>query len=318
MKTLFKSSVIALLTIFAISCDSDDNGNVITQLDPTISEFVAANTNYTSLLAALERANLTATLNGTDNFTVFAPNNAAFATFLNDNGFASLEDVPEDLLRNVLLNHVVSGTNASQSLTTGYVNSLAVYGATSNYLSLYVDLSSGVKINGVSNVTTADVAVSNGVVHAVDAVIGLPTVVTFALADPTFATLVAALTRADQPDYVSTLVTSLGSDPAPFTVFAPTNDAFSALLTELSLGSLDDVPTATLTATLNTHVIAGANVRAEDLVDGSVPTLGDAVVIDATNATVTDQNGRVCTIIATNVQAANGVIHAIDKVLLPM
>lgn len=318
MKTLFRISLIAFLAVFVVSCDNDDNGNVITPVDPTISEFVAASSDYSSLLAALERTGLTATLNGTDDFTVFAPNNAAFATFLNDNGFASLDDVPEDVLRNVLLNHVVSGTNASQNLTTGYINSLAVYGTSTNNLSLYVDLSNGVKINGVSNVTAADVAVSNGVVHAVDAVIGLPTVVTFALADPTFSTLVAALTRADQPDYVSTLVTSLGTSPAPFTVFAPTNDAFSALLTELGVGSLDDINTATLTATLNTHVIAGANVRAEDLSDGTVSTLGDDVVIDATNATVTDQNGRVSSIIATNVQAANGVIHAIDTVLLPM
>ncbi len=238
MKPHFRISVIALLTIFVVSCDNDNNGNVITPFDPTISEFVTANSDYSLLLAALERTNLTTTLNGTDDFTVFAPNNAAFATFLNDNGFASLDDAPEDVLRNVLLNHVVSGTNASQNLTTGYINSLAVYGTTSNNLSLYMDLSSGVAINGVSNVTAADVAVSNGVVHAVDAVIGLPPVVTFALADPTFDTFAAALTRADQPDFVSALVTSLGSTPAPFTVFAPTNDAFSALLTELSLGTL--------------------------------------------------------------------------------
>ena len=158
---------------------------------------------------------------------------------------------------------------------------------------------------------------ANGVVHIVDAVIALPTVVTFAVADPTFETLVAALTRADQPDFVSVLSTPLGTSPAPFTVFAPTNTAFGDLLVELGISSLDDIDTATLTATLNTHVIAEANIRAEDLVDGTVGTLGDDIVIDATNATITDQNGRVSNIIVVNVQAANGVVHAIDKVLLP-
>ena len=100
-------------------------------------------------------------------------------------------------------------------------------------------------------------------------------------------------------------------------MFAPTNDAFADLLTELGANDLSDIETATLTATLNTHVIAGANVRAEDLVDGSVTTLGGDIDIDASNASITDANGRVSNIIVVNVQAANGVVHAIDKVLLP-
>jgi uncharacterized surface protein with fasciclin (FAS1) repeats len=194
---------------------------------------------------------------------------------------------------------------------------LATFADTENNLSLYINTESGVTLNGISNVATPDVVAANGVVHIVDAVIALPTVVTFAVADPTFGTLVSALTRPDQPDYVGILSTDAGTSPAPFTVFAPTNTAFDDLLAELSLGSLDEIDTATLTATLNTHVIAEANVRAEDLVSGTVMTLGDDIVIDAANATITDPNGRVSNIIVTNVQAANGVVHAISKVLLP-
>ncbi|MGI9593892.1 MAG: fasciclin domain-containing protein, partial [Patiriisocius sp.] len=78
-----------------------------------------------------------------------------------------------------------------------------------------------------------------------------------------------------------------------------------------------DVDGAILTATLNTHVVSGANVRAEDLVSGTVATLGDDLQIDATTAIITDPNGRTGQVIVTNVQAANGVIHAIDTVLLP-
>jgi len=100
-------------------------------------------------------------------------------------------------------------------------------------------------------------------------------------------------------------------------VFAPTNDAFGDLLDELGASSLADIDGATLTATLNTHVIAGANVRAEDLTDGVVGTLGDDITISAGDATITDPNGRVSNIVATNVQAINGVVHAIDKVILP-
>lgn len=317
MKNLFKTAFILLLSVVVFSCSDDDDNTVTPNEEVTIAAFVAANADYSSLFAALERADLAATLDGTDEFTVFAPDNAAFSAFLSANGFASLNDVPVDLLRNVLLNHVVAGTVESTQLTTGYVNTLATNGASGDNLSLYVNTASGVELNGISNVTTADIEATNGVIHAVDVVIDLPTVVTFATADATFGSLVAALTRADQPDFVSVLSSPLGTDPAPFTVFAPTNNAFSELLVELGVNDLSDIDGATLTAALNLHVIAGANVRAEDLVDGTVSTLGGDITIDAANATITDANGRVSNIVVVNVQAINGVVHAIDTVILP-
>ncbi len=325
MKNLLKFTLVLFLTMPLFSCGDDDD-TVIVPPTNTIADFVAANDDYSSLGAALDAAGLTATLDGTTEFTVFAPNNAAFSAFLSANGFASLDDVPVPLLTEVLLNHVIAGKNEAADLTTGYVNTLATFdGQALENLSMYLNTSAGVAINGGdavaggASVTAADVAVDNGVIHAVDNVIGLPTVVTFALADSdTFSNLVAALTRADQPDYVSVLTDANGGDGnAPFTVFAPTNDAFGDLLAELGADSLADIDGAVLTATLNTHVIAGANVRAEDLTDGVVSTLGADVTIDAANATITDLNARVSTILVTNVQAANGVVHAINTVLLP-
>ncbi|NND61855.1 MAG: fasciclin domain-containing protein [Flavobacteriaceae bacterium] len=288
---------------------------VLDIIDPTITRLAQTSGNLSILSQALEITGLDEVLDDRmAEFTVFAPNNAAFEAFLDG---ADIEDLPVDVLTQVLLNHVLSGTVLSTELETSYTNTLATYGTSSNNLSMYINTEVGVKINGVSNVNTADVLAANGVVHIMSAVIDLPTVVTFATADPTFETLVAALTRADQPDFVGTLSTPNGTSPAPFTVFAPTNDAFEDLFTELGVNDLSEIDGATLTATLNTHVIAEANVRAEDLVDGTVMTLGDDIEIDATNATITDPNGRVSNIIVTNVQAANGVVHAIDKVILP-
>ncbi|MFT5985937.1 MAG: putative surface protein with fasciclin (FAS1) repeats [Planctomycetota bacterium] len=326
MKNLLKFTFVLFLTIPFASCGDDDDVVVVLPDTNTIADFVAANEDYSSLGAALDAAGLTATLDGTTEFTVFAPNNAAFSDFLTANGFASLGDVPVPLLTEVLLNHVIAGKNEAANLTTGYVNTLATFnGEADAALSMYLNITNGVTINGGdavsggATVTAADVAVDNGVIHAVNKVIGLPTVVTFALADSaTFSTLVAALTRADQPDYVTVLTDANGDDGnAPFTVLAPTNTAFEDLLEELGADSLADIEGAVLTAALNTHVIAGANVRAEDLTNSVVSTLGEDITIDATNGTVTDNNGRVSTIIVTNVQAANGVVHAIDTVLLP-
>jgi len=284
----------------------------------TIADFVAGNENYSSLLAALEKTGLTSTFSGTDEYTVFAPDNAAFTAFLNDNGFNSLDEVPEALLTQVLLNHVQPGTIMAADLSTGYIPGLAVWGASEEPLSMYINTEDGVTINGVSSVTTADVEADNGVIHAVDAVIGLPDVTTFATADPNFDVLVQALTREESFTFVETLMMS--EDPAPFTVFAPTNDAFVALLDELGVDSLADIDAATLEAVLNYHVVAGANVRSGDLSDDMmVETLqgGEFTVNLGDNVVITDERERTATVIAADVQATNGVIHALDTVLLP-
>ena len=287
-------------------------------VDPTIAGLAMMTPDLSILAQALQITGLDAALNNRNaEFTVFAPTNASFNTFLNANGFASINDVPVNALTQVILNHALTGIALSSSLSTSYTTTLATFGNTSNNLSLYINTDNGVTLNGVADVIVADVMAANGVVHVVDAVINLPTVVTFAVADPTFSNLVAALTRPDQPDFVSVLSTPNGTSPAPFTVFAPTDAAFGDLLVELGVGGLGDIDGPTLTATLNMHVIAEANVRAEDLVSGVVTTLGGEITIDANNATITDSNGRVSNIIVVNVQAANGVVHAIDKVILP-
>lgn len=210
------------------------------------------------------------------------------------------------------------GNIMSTDLSTGYIESMSTAGPDGENLSLYINTDDGVVLNGVSNVVTADVEVDNGVIHAVDAVIGLPNVVTFALADPTFETLVAALTREDSYTFVETLQAT--EAPAPFTIFAPTNDAFGNLLTELEVEGLGDIDADLLATVLSYHVIAEANVTSDELSDGmAVTTLqGEDFTINlGDSATITDANERTSTIIATDVQATNGVIHAIDTVLLP-
>jgi uncharacterized surface protein with fasciclin (FAS1) repeats len=317
-KKLFKLLLVMLISISVVSCDDNDNNDEIKT--NTIADFVVANSeNYSSLLAALQKADLVETLKGEGPFTVFAPNNDAFATLLSSAGFNSLEEVPVDALTQILLNHVVSGAVQSGDLSTGYIETLSTATPNMANINMYVNTTGGVTINGVAEVTDADNIVDNGVIHLVDNVIGLPTVVTFATADPTFSTLVAALTRDDQPDFVSVLSTATGTDPAPFTVFAPTNDAFGNLLTELGANGLADIDGTTLTATLNLHVVGGANVTANMLSDDmTVTTLGGDITANITGgATLTDANGRISNIVVTNVQTSNGVIHVIDKVVLP-
>ena len=317
MKKLLKIIPILLLTtLFLQSCDNDDE-----TVTNNIVDIAQSSEDFTSLVAALQKANLVTTLQTQGPFTVLAPTNAAFSTFLSNNGFDSLDEVPVDVLTNILLNHVVGGRLASTDLTTGYASTFATSSASDASMSIFIDTSNGgVKFNGISSVASADISADNGIVHVVDAVIGLPSVVTFAVADPTFSTLVAALTRDDlTTDFVGVLSTPTGTSPAPFTVFAPTNDAFGSLLSELGIAGLADIDEPTLDAVLKNHVVAGANVLDTDLTDDmTVTTLGGDITANVTGgATLTDSSGRVSDIIATNIQANNGVIHAINKVILP-
>ena len=324
MKQLSITLSLVIISLFFASCSNDDDNNT-PATTPNIVQTASASADLSSLVAALQAADgdLVSVLNGEGPFTVLAPTNAAFNTFLSANGFASLDEVPTDVLSQILLNHVISGEVRSTDLTTGYVATSASGIGNSN-LSMYVNTSNGVTFNGVSNVTTADITASNGVVHIVDAVIGLPDVTTFATADANFTSLVSALTADASFTYVSTLQTANGTAPAPFTVFAPTNAAFQALLdSNASWNSIDDIPTATLAAVLEHHVIAANNIRSSALSDGQVTpaTLeGDTLTvnIDANgNVSLTDGSGNNSAILAVDVQATNGVIHAIGSVLIP-
>ncbi len=309
-------ALIALFSILAVSCDNDSD-NVVA--DNTITGKASATANLSILVQALVKAELATTLQGSGPFTVFAPTNEAFATFLATTPYATINDVPKEALTQILLNHVVTGAVKSTDLTTGYIKTLAKGSAsTTNTLSMYVNTSSGVKLNGIATVTTADIMASNGVIHIVDKVIDLPTIVTHAAANANFSTLVSVLNRSGQPNFITAL-----SGTGTFTVFAPTNAAFTALNTELAPGGIAGVSAANLTKVLQYHVVSPANVLAASLTEGQVvtPILTPAqtFTIQLTGgAKIKDANNRISNIIITDVQCSNGVIHAIDKVLLPV
>lgn len=311
MKSLFKLKSFAsvlILALFFVACSDDDNDDV--KIDPPvatpdIAETAIATADLSSLVAALTRAELVATVQGDGPFTVFAPTNDAFATFLSDNGFATLEDVPVDLLTQVLLNHVVAGENLANSLSTGYITSSSTAGVDGKALSLFVDTSDGVKING-SVVTSADIPASNGVVHIVDQVIGLPNIVNHAIYNPGLTSLVGALTADDNTTFTDLLSTA----DAKFTVLAPVNDGFSAFMNPNN-NDINDV--------LSNHVISGAALVAADLANSYANTVatnsdGDALSIYVNIDDGVKFNGS-STVAIADIVATNGIIHAVDMVI---
>lgn len=290
---------------------------------PSIVDHTVANADFSNLVAALSAAdgNLVNVLSGNGPFTVLVPDNDAFSTYLNG---TDLADVPTDVLSQLLLNHVISGELSSTvliNLGTGYSNTNAT-GAGSNPMSIYYTTDNDVMFNGLSTVLTADIVGTNGIIHAVDSVIELPTLATFATSNPALSSLVTALQLADTGTptvpYISTLS---DASSGPFTVFVPTNDAFADLLLELDPTgntTLADVDPATVDAILTYHIVSN-NVQSSQLISGTLSTLGGDIEVNTSTFTLTDSNLRQSTIIPglTDIQATNGVAHAINKVILP-
>jgi len=346
-KVVSIKSLLAMLTLIflAWSCDKDENEEVIKTIDEkNIVETAQAEEALSSLVAALTTADnsdgtdLVGTLSGNGPFTVFAPTNDAFTNlFAALDDFDSLEDFDTDeeraILATILTYHVVAGIEAkSTDLNAGQKIS-TVQGE-----EITINLEGGVFIEDATEVNAkvviADIKTSNGVVHVIDKVL-LPqaiidalndgemtnemgTLVDVVVATEALSILEAAVIKAD-------LAATLSSD-GPFTVFAPTDEAFVALLDILGddYNGLDDFDTeeeiTLLKDILLYHVIA-AEVKAADLSAGAVPTaLADnslEVIASGDTFVIGDASDTDANITATDIMASNGVAHTIDKVLLP-
>jgi transforming growth factor-beta-induced protein len=308
------------LIILFQSCTSNDNDEYV-NMPKSIYEHVATSMNYSYLRYALEKTNLDGVLNGVEKYTLYAPNNMAFGRFLMSAGYNDIDKVPTSLLTQVLLNHVMVGEMEYRDFKTGYFNTAAISDASNTPMSIHIQqINMRVTLNGEARITQGNVRATNGIIHVVDRVIPIPTIVTFALADQNLGSLLSALTRSDlTTDFASILSTDPGISPAPFTVFAPTNQAFDDLLNELGVSRLGAIDEPTLKSTLTYHVLAETNALSTDLSDNlELDTLGGPVTANITGgATITDGNNRKSKIIAVDVQANNGVVHLIDKVILP-
>ena len=252
---------------------------------------------FSTLNVALARTGLAGVVSR-NQLTVFAPTDEAFAEIgLNNRNIASVPN-----LREILLYHVVAGPVFSSQLTNGFVPTL-------NGAAVEINLESGVMVND-ANVIAADINARNGVIHAIDKVMFPPTenIVEIAAGNDDFSILVAAVTAAGLAEVLS--------GDGPFTVFAPTNAAFEALPPGTIEALLQD-PQGALTDILLYHVVSG-RVYSSDLSNGSVATFGgETFQVNANDFQITDNTGGVANIIAANIQGTNGVIHVIDKVILP-
>lgn len=283
-----------------------------------IVDVASKNADFSTLVAALQQAELVSALQGNGPFTVFAPTNAAFEKLLSGLGITAEQLLNHPQLSEVLLYHVVNGKVMSTDLTNG------LKAPTLQGEQVAFDLTSGVKVNE-STVTAADVAATNGVIHIIDTVL-VPTsfkldaavepiamatkvdknIVDIALGSEDFSMLVSLLQKAD-------LVSTLQSE-GPFTVFAPTNKAFDDLLKALDITASELMAQPDLAKVLLYHVVPG-KVMSTDLVDGmkAATAEGSEVTIDLSNGVMVNKSK----VTAADIEATNGVVHVIDAILVP-
>jgi len=303
-------------TVEVIITDIEASNGVIHVIDSVllppaklsdIVDTAVADGRFTTLAAALGAADLVDTLKGEGPFTVFAPTDDAFAKL--PEGTVETLLLPENLdqLKSILLYHVVSGKVPAADVVT-LTSADTVLGEA---VTIKVDMGK-VYLNDTVEVIITDVEASNGVIHVIDSVLLPPAklsdIVDTAVADGRFTTLAAALGAAE-------LVDTLKGE-GPFTVFAPTDDAFAKLPegtveTLLLPENLDQ-----LKSILLYHVVGG-KIMASDVV-----TLTSADTVLGEAVTIKVEDGKVylndtVEVIITDVEASNGVIHVIDAVLLP-
>ncbi len=304
-RTLLLATAMAAGTTLLQACGGSDD-----EPERNIVQKAQANPELSILVEAVVAAGLVETLSK-GSLTVFAPTNAAFAALLAELGVtkaALLANKP--LLTAVLSYHVLGQRVLRSEVPLGKAITPLSGGV------FKIESSNGLQVtdgrNRVTRITDTDIGASNGVVHLVDRVL-LPAdkdIVATAQALPDFSILVEAVVAAG-------LVETL-QGPGPFTVFAPTNAAFAALLAELGVTKaalLANKPL--LTAVLTYHVLPARVLKAEVPVGAAVKTVqGDTLKVNA-SLQITDQKGRSSQIMTTDVFTSNGVIHAIDKVLLP-
>jgi transforming growth factor-beta-induced protein len=300
--TQLKDGKVMLNDAEIIITDVQARNGVIHVIDAVVTpgnivETAVRDGRFTTLAAALGAANLAETLQGEGPFTVFAPTDDAFAKLPEGSVEALLGDIPA--LTDILLYHVVSGeVMAADVAGLSNADTLA-----EEKLNIRVDMEK-VMIND-AQVVIADIVTTNGVIHVIDTVLLPRDIVETAVADGRFTTLAAALEAANLLDTLK--------GPGPFTVFAPTDEAFAKLPEGTVKALLADIPS--LSNILLYHVVSG-EVFAADVVN-----LESAATAQGQSIAVRVEDGKVflndSQVIITDIAATNGVIHVIDAVLLP-
>ena len=313
LRKLFVPMSFVLVSMFVFSSCKDNESPIVTPpATKTINAIVVEDAQFSTLESALIKTDLSNSLEATGPFTVFSPTNDAFTK-----AGIKLDSLSKDALSPILMTHVLTGMIKSADFKSGKL--LTGNSANDIYISKNAD---GVFINGNIKVVASEVLATNGVIYGIDNVITIPkkSLIDLAKADPNYSDLIAFINAADPS--VATALTDASANG--YTVFAPTNAAFTELYkdsTKTKAILLNPANKTLLTDVLLYHVVPN-RVFSTDLpnVTGEVQTANTTGKVSfdlAGGAKVKGTKSGVSNITKTNILATNGVLHTIDKVLIP-
>ncbi|WP_422860734.1 fasciclin domain-containing protein [Flagellimonas sp. S174] len=337
MKTMMKIErflMVVLLCIGLLSCGKDDDPTPMPQPDPVLTVYgvISQEPELTVFTEALDKLPLlrnqldTHGLLGNSNheYTVFAPKNDAFETFLLENGFDGVEaiDITDetdmDFLKSYVRNHIVIGTIdvlEMESQENGYLTTHVA-----EEINLFFDASGGnINLNGTSEILEKDKLATNGTVHIVDKAIPIPTLATFVESNTEFAEMLEALSLLEPgASTVNEDLTSAGE----FTFFVPHNGAFESFYGEKEIPALQNLGPLVLNYLVESHAIPNTIADAQEIEDAlgssTINTMNIALTVGKENdvLNLTDTQNRIAHMVGVDIRASNGILHIIDSVLL--
>jgi uncharacterized surface protein with fasciclin (FAS1) repeats len=313
-RTIF--SIAISICIVTTGCDKEKD--VVPVINNTIAGAILKGVGYNTLEALVGKANLAITLDGTGPFTVFAPDDSAFAA--SGITISFINSLSQQQAQTILLYHTLNSKVLIADLPAGPNAKVTTFSGDSIFITKNT---SGVYING-AKVIESDITVDNGIIHKIDRALNPPVgTITQTIFVNGLDSLSKAIARATNDTTGSPALTNV-LNTSTITMFAPTDSAFINFLSALSLTDINDIPVDTLVSILNYHIAPGL-IFSPDLADGSLTMLaGGNTSINLTNGikngpTITGAGniGNASNITMLNIVSRNAVVHIIDRVLIP-
>jgi len=302
--------------LFIAGCNKKED--IVPVINDTVAGLILKGAEFNTLEALVAKANLAITLDGTGPFTLFAPDDSAFAA--SGISVSYINSITQQQAQSILLYHTLNSKVLVADLPAGPNAKVTTFSGDSVFVTKN---SSGIYINGVK-ILQNDIAADNGIIHKIERVLNPPAgTITQTVIVSGLDSLAKAIDRATNDTTGSPVLTNV-LNTATITMFAPTDSAFIYLLSALSLTEINKIPVHTLVSILNYHIVPGL-IFSPDLVDGPLTMLtGGNTTVNLTNgvdggpAIMGGGNGGTASNITTkNIVARNAVIHLIDKVLIP-
>ena len=274
---------------------------------------------FKDFIKASDQTKITNLLEDDGPYTIFMPNQLAFSRFRSEKGINSTDQVPEEDLKQILLYHIIRGRWLLLIIPIGYYPTLALEKTTGNPIDLFIDTGDLLRLNGVVTLDEPNLESTNGVIHSINAVLNIPTIMTHLSVNGELSMIYAILNRTDILGEFSDL---LSDQVGPYTFFAPDNDAMLSFLAENpEWETMDEIPSETLIEIIKYHLVPDVNILVKNIEKTAavIPSNGGILTIQSSYPDwyVLDGQNHKAEIILHDIQGTNGVIHQIDRILTP-